>query len=450
MLLSDLNGKNVCVLGYGKEGKAMVAALQEYSPGAEITVADKNAELQIADCKVQLGEKYLADLDRFDVIIKSPGIPPSIFASCNLQSAILTNSTEIFLEEAAVRGATVIGVTGSKGKSTTSTLIHEILKAAEKRSFLVGNIGEPAIAHVKDMSPHTARGEPQRTIFVLEMSSYQLMDCRVSPPIAVITTFFPEHLDYHGSVEAYKEAKSTITRFQCEGDFVIFDVLSPVAEELACLSPGRRIAAHADDLPIASMEPKGEHNRRNAAISFLTTRLLGVPERVSIPVIQHFRGLPHRLQSLGVRHGIEWVDDAISTTPESTIAALDALGDRVQTIILGGQDRGNDFTALGKRIATSKIRTVILFPGSGPRIRAAIEDAKASIEYAEAETMEDAIRMANKKTNEQALRLSSGQANQQTVPIVLLSTASPSYNMFKNFEEKGDVFRKCIESTNVL
>ncbi|MEK7563643.1 MAG: Mur ligase family protein, partial [Patescibacteria group bacterium] len=252
MLLQDLNGKTVCVLGYGKEGKATVKALEEYAPESEITVADKNDELQIANCKVQLGESYLHDLDRFDVIIKSPGIPPSIFAICNLQSAILTNSTEIFLEEAAARGATVVGVTGSKGKSTTSTLIHEILKAGDKKSLLVGNIGEPAIEHVKDMDSNTARGEPQRTIFVLEMSSYQLMDCRSSPPIAVITTFFPEHLDYHAStglstgstpLETYKGAKMNITRHQSEEDFVIFDGLSQGAKEIAMESAGKRIAA---------------------------------------------------------------------------------------------------------------------------------------------------------------------------------------------------------------
>jgi UDP-N-acetylmuramoylalanine--D-glutamate ligase len=208
------------------------------------------------------------------------------------------------------------------------------------------------------------------------------------------------------------------------------------------MSLGRGIAAHVQDLPLVSSDLllKGEHNLRNAAIAFLTTRLLGVPERISIPVIQNFKGLPHRLQSLGIRHGAEWVDDAISTTPESTIAALDALGDRVAVIILGGQDRGNDFKALGHRIAQSKIRTVILFPGSGPRIRKAIEDAKAAVEYVETTSIEEAVKQA----------VFSTPHSLRPAPIVLLSTASPSYGMFRNFEEKGEAFRKCVEHQNLV
>ncbi len=426
MLLKNLNGKSICILGYGREGKAMVKALEAFAPQCAITIADNNADLVVeGNHSKQVGEQWLQNLEKFDLIIKSPGIPPNILATSNPKLATVTNSTQIFLEEAAAGGAKVIGVTGSKGKSTTASLIYTILKEAGQNAFLVGNIGEPAIAHIKDIKTNT--------IFVQEMSSYQLMDCTVSPCIAVITSFFPEHLDYHGSLENYREAKSHVTQFQTENDYVIYDANSPGAEEIAKLSPGRRVAAHTEDLPLTSSDLllKGEHNLRNAAIAFLTSRLLGVPERISIPVIQNFKGLPHRLQTLGIHHGIEWIDDAISTTPESTIAALDALSDRVVAIILGGQDRGNDFSALGARIAVSKIKTVILFPGSGPRIRKAIEDAKADVSFFEVETMEAAVAKA-KTTN-------------CTPPsIVLLSTASPSYGMFRNFEEKGDAFARCI------
>ncbi len=455
MLLQDLNGKSVCILGYGREGKAMVDALKQYAPEAKITVADQNDQLRVAGCALQIGDAYLENLERFDVIIKSPGISPKVLETSNPKLATVTNSTQIFLEEAAARGAKVIGVTGSKGKSTTASLIYAILQEAHLQPatfplqpFIVGNIGEPAIAHVKDIKLNT--------IFVQEMSSYQLMDCTVSPHIAVITSFFPEHLDYHSTrcgslmaspasstpLENYLEAKSHITQFQTESDYVVYDTESEGAAAIAQISPGRRIAAHAQDIPLVSSDLllKGEHNLRNAAIAFLTTRLLGVPERISIPVIQNFKGLPHRLQSLGIRHGAEWVDDAISTTPESTIAALDTLGDRVAVIILGGQDRGNDFKALGHRIAQSKIRTVILFPGSGPRIRKAIEDAKAAVEYVEATSIEEAVKQA----------VFSTPHSLRPAPIVLLSTASPSYGMFRNFEDKGDAFRKCIEHQNLV
>jgi len=430
MLLSDLNGKSVCILGYGREGKAVAHALETHASNAQITIADQDPSLQTTNYQLQTGPHYLDNLDRFDVIIKSPGIPPS--SKLKALGTKLINSTQIFLEEAAAHGATVIGVTGSKGKSTTASLIYAILQAESQKmkagSYLVGNIGEPAIAHLKNIKPNT--------IFVLEMSSYQLMDCSSSPPIAVITSFFPEHLDYHGSLKNYQEAKSHITKFQGESDFVVYDATSPGAQEIAEQSPGRRIATHTNDLPLTLKDLllKGEHNLRNAAIAFLTTRLMGVPERISIPVMQNFRGLPHRLESLGVHHRAEWIDDAISTTPESTIAALDALGDRVSIIILGGQDRANDFTALGKRIAASSIRSVILFPGSGPRIRKAIEEARANVDFFEAGAMEEAV--------EKAI---SCQLKADSLPIVLLSTASPSYGMFKSFEEKGEAFRTCIQ-----
>src|SRR3989338_5891545 len=208
-------------------------------------------------------------------------------------------------------------------------------------------------------------------------------------------------------------------------------------------SPGTRIPFSADECPVPIEETKllGDHNRSNIAAAYKVGIHLKIPQEVMLKVIRDFRGLPHRLQSLGVHHGIEWIDDAISTTPESTIAALDALGDRVTTIILGGQDRGNYFTALGKRIAESKIKTVILFPGSGPRIREAIQASKAHIDFFEVETMQEAVERAKSQI---------ANRKSQIVPIVLLSTASPSYGRFRNFEEKGDVFRRCIEGKNLV
>ena len=170
----------------------------------------------------------------------------------------------------------------------------------------------------------------------------------------------------------------------------------------------------------------GEHNQSNIAAATLVCQELGISNQHIIDAVIAFEPLPHRLQALGTHHGIRWVDDAISTTPDSTIAALDALGDDVITIILGGQDRGVPYDELGKRIAASAIKTVILFPGSGPRIREAIGDAHADVCFQEADSMERAVELAKQHTME-------GK-------IVLLSTASPSYGMFKNFEEKGRRF----------
>lgn len=420
MKITDLDHRNVCILGYGREGRAVERAVRENAAGARITIRDQKD-----------GPDYLKDLDAFDTIVKSPGIPPHPAFSA-VQDRI-TSSTQIFLDTIADTGSMVIGVTGSKGKSTTSTLIFEMLKAGGKNASLLGNIGEPAIGHLGEAGPDK--------IFVMEMSSYQLMDLTRSPQIAIVTSFFPEHLDYHGSLAAYLEAKKHIARFQKPGDFVFYNGGCAEAKEIAEGSRGRKIPFTPEDAPLTLRETHliGTHNLGNMAAASLVARHFAIPNPVILQILRTFPGLPHRLQRLGLHHGIEWIDDAISTTPESAIAAIEALEERVTTIILGGQDRGNDFTALGRRIARSSIRNIILFPGSGPRIRSAIENAKAAVTFHNASSMEDAVAIAKQATIERA-------TSDESTPIVLLSTASPSYGMFKNFEEKGTQFQRCILS----
>lgn len=431
MKIQDLSGKKICILGFGKEGQAVLSTLEKHATKTEITIADKNPQLQATGHKLQTGPDYLKNLDRFDIIIKSPGIPPQ--PEFDSLKHNVTSSTQIFLDSIAGSGAIVIGVTGSKGKSTTASLIHEMLQAGGKNVSLIGNIGEPAISHLDEAE----KGK----IFVMEMSSYQLADLTVSPQIAVVTSVFPEHLDYHASAplstgltpfERYKFAKKNVARFQNNEDIIFYCSTSDGAREIAMKSAGIRIPFSADEcpIPIEKTHLIGEHNRSNIAAAYKVGVHLKIPDEAMLTAIRDFRGLPHRLQSIGVRHGIVWVDDAISTTPESTIAAMDALGDRVETIILGGQDRGNDFTELARRIKRSSVKTVILFPGSGPRIREAIGDAHADVCFHEADSMEKAVQFAKKRT--------------MASKTVLLSTASPSYGMFKNFEEKGDAFRKCV------
>lgn len=434
MTITDLLNKKICVLGYGREGKAMVDAIRTHVKKFKLTVADENPDVlkELAETTpyyLQSGPEWLSNLESFDVIIKSPGIPPSALPITH-NSLLITSSTQIFFDTIKDSGATVIGVTGSKGKSTTSSLLYAMLKMGKKPVYLVGNIGEPAISHIDDAK--------NRTLFVMEMSSYQLMDLTVSPQIAVITSFFPEHLNYHGSLEAYMDAKKNIARFQKEGDLVFFCDGSRGTSDIAKEGDGTKIPFSADDAPVNISETHliGDHNLSNIAGAFAVATRLGIPEKTAIDVIKEFQGLPHRLQSLGIHHGQEWIDDAISTTPESTIAALDALDNRVEILILGGQDRGNDFTKLGERIKDSSVSTIILFPGSGPRIKDAIQKAGAAVEFFEAASMEEAVHTAKKVT---------GGRTPLGHPITLLSTASPSYGMFKNFEEKGDQFAHFVK-----
>ncbi len=425
MKIQDLAGKSILLLGFGREGQAMLRAIEKHGINADITIGDKNPPLQTTNYKLQTGPDYLANLDQFDIIIKSPGIPMN--QEMQNLGATLTSSTQIFLDTIEDSGATVIGVSGSKGKSTTSSLITAILKAGGKDADLIGNIGIPSIEYIDQARPEK--------IFVLEMSSYQLMNLTTSPPVAVVTSFFPEHLDYHGSLAAYKEAKKHLTRFQSADDIVFFNASSPGAQEIANESKGTKIRYASTDAPVRIEDTKllGDHNLTNIAGAFKVAKHFGVEDTVAIDAIKQFTGLPHRLQFVGTFHNIDWVDDAISTTPESTMAGLKALGSRVASIILGGQDRGNDFGDLGQAVADSQIGHVILFPGSGPRIKQAIVDAhRLGIVFHDAPDMETAV----------------GIAKDVTKPgkICVLSTASPSYGMFKNFEEKGEKFAACIQS----
>ncbi len=441
MRIADLDGKRVCILGFGKEGRAALAALRLHAPRASVVVADRNPASEPGSSHPVLfigGEDYLAKIPAADVVIKSPGIKPEPRIERWRTEGKLTSATALFVEEAIAKGALLVGVTGSKGKSTTSSLIFAMLEASGKDVSLVGNIGEPSIAHLDEAKPGK--------VFVLEMSSYQLMELTRSPEIAVVTSFFPDHLDYHGSLEAYRDAKANIVRLQRSENVVFYAAESEGSKWIADHSPGERIPFSAEECPVQLTETNllGEHNRSNIAGAYKAALRAGAVPAKAVAAIKAFRPLPHRLQSLGAHHGIEWIDDAISTTPESTIAALDALGDRVKTIILGGQDRGYDFGELAQRLKRSAVSTVILFPGSGPRIREAIEAATVPVTIVDADTMEDAVRIAREQTP--ATRNPQLDTRHPTLdtPLVLLSTASPSYNMFKNFEEKGDRFRECV------
>lgn len=403
----------------------MLEAIERYAPTCEITIADQNEHLTTDSPKhwLQLGTGWLQNLSKFDIIIKSPGVPPQ--PEFDEVKETMTSATQIFLDSIADSGATVIGITGTKGKSTTASLMHAVLQAAGLDSYLVGNIGNPAISELDNVS--------DRTIFVYELSSYQLMDLTVSPHIAIITSFMPEHLDYHGSLEAYRDAKSNIAKFQTADDLVFFNETSEGAKQIAAAGNGKKIGYTAKDAAIAVEETKlkGSHNQLNiAAVSAVATHL-DIEKDIIRNAIQTFEPLPHRLQSLGTIDGIEWIDDAISTTPESTIAALEALGNKVSTLIVGGKDRGIDYTPLVDYLTKHPVEHLILMPETGSKFSQL--ETRNSPTLHNADTLEDAVQLAKKHT---------AASN-----IVLLSPAAPSYNAFKNFEEKGEKFAELINTT---
>jgi UDP-N-acetylmuramoyl-L-alanine---L-glutamate ligase len=268
--------------------------------------------------------------------------------------------------------------------------------------------------------------------FVIELSSYMLEPLRRSPEIAVVTSFFPEHLDRHGSVESYWAAKKNIAAWQKPEDAVFYNVKYPECKELADASPGHKFPFEPDDFPLDVTMTKfiGDHNRSNLAAAFKVATYLGVPEGLALTALRATDPLPHRLQNLGLHAGIEWVNDSIATAPEATLAALDALGEKIETIFLGGFDRGYDFGELANRLAMSEhIKHIVFFPTTGERIKELLP-AGTHKDIFETSDMEKAVQWA-------VVRTSPGN-------IALLSCASPSFNLYKDFNLRGEAFMKAV------
>jgi UDP-N-acetylmuramoylalanine--D-glutamate ligase len=394
--LEFLGMKNALILGYGKEGMATEVYLQKQFPTLKTAVADESRT-----------KDYLDMQKDFDIAVKTPGIHKSKV------TIPYTTATNIFFSEVKARGNLIIGVTGSKGKSTTASLIAAIIKTAGRDVQLVGNIGNPMLEVL-------LKPIKQDEIFVVELSSYQLDDIRYSPDIAVVTNLFPEHMDFHGGLEQYYEAKKNIIRFQNPGDLFFYNGTNKLLKDWAKETKAMAIAAKAQQLPSNLL---GKHNEENISLAIAVADSLGISKDHIARAVQDFQPLSHRLELVGTFQGITFYDDAISTTPESTILAIEALKN-VDTIFLGGQDRGFDFSPLEKAIKKYKIKNIVLFPDSGSKIH--LND----LNVLNTASMEEAVKFAYENT-------AAGKT-------CLLSCASPSYSLWKNFEEKGDEFKKFV------
>src|SRR5579872_2801744 len=404
MKLADLEDKNVLLVGLGKEGKATQAFLEKMVPSATVTAVDENQ-----------GADYLAHQKEFDLAIKSPGVKPD-------QLTIpYTTATNLFF--ALVKGKT-IGVTGTKGKSTTASLLYAMLLEAQKKVHLVGNIGNPMLTEL--LVSNTLED-----YWVCELSSYQLADIEYAPDIAVITSLFPEHMDYHGSIDAYYQAKMRIIANATEKNTLVYDPTSQVAlmlEETTVVT-----VPFIESLPFPESEIPllGVHNISNIRAAITVAQLLGIADSVIEQAVKQFQPLAHRLQNVGTFKGITFYDDAISTTPQSTVAALNAIPS-IGTIFLGGEDRGYDFTPLVQELAKKEIPAIVLFPESGEKIKNLLQQEKTyHPQILETTTTRDAVAFAYAHT-----------------PIgmsCVMSPASPSYSLWKNFLERGDEFQSIVK-----
>jgi len=402
--LSDFAEKKVLILGYGMEGKSTEEYIRFTYPQMKIGTADQ------AD-----GSNYLMEQEKYDFVIKTPGIPKKYVTKP------YTTATNIFFEK--IPKNQIIGVTGSKGKSTTASLIAYILKESGKDVRLIGNIGEPALKSL--LTSYSSN-----TIFVYELSSYQLDDMHYSPHISVITSLFPEHIPYHGSVKKYYEAKHSILTCADSTDYYIYNNSYEILNRWGHDFLGNKIAVkgltnHYETKLI------GVHNFDNIELALAVSRLFDISENEYFQSVKSFQPLPHRLENIGTFHEITFFDDAISTTPESTIAALNAI-ENVETIFLGGEDRGYDFHQLGVELQKYHIQNIVLFPDTGAKIELIInelDDYHPQIFHTS--EMKEAVAFAYKNT--------------KNGTICLLSTASPSYSVWKNFIEKGTLFQTFVK-----
>ncbi len=439
MKIEFLQDKKILILGFGKEGQDTFKFLRKIFPKKVLGIADRLEFNQLVKnnkkfftkifhdheeswIKWYLGENYLKAIKDYEVIIKSPGIPPKVIAPFLTKKQKITSQTEIFFQNCPGK---IVGITGTKGKSTTTTLIYKILKEGGMKAHLVGNIGKPVLNLLFSATP--------KDIYVYELSSHQLFKVKKSPHVAVLLNIYPEHLDYYKNFKEYIEAKANITRYQKATDYLVYNSKNKIVREIAKKSKAKKIAF--DRIPLLKINKLsllGSINQDNIKAAIAVGKIFNVQDKKMKIAIENFKPLPHRLELVGKFRDIIFYNDALSTIPETTIAALNALGNKVQTIILGGYDRGLDFSQLAKRITESKIKNLIFFPTTGEKIWQEIKKlGKEKLFRAFfVNNMREAVKLAYQYTKK-------GH-------ICLLSCASPSFSIFRDYKEKGRLFKKYI------
>ncbi len=389
-IVDALEGKRVLIWGYGREGKSSEDFIKEHCKNTKVTIFEGKRE-DIVD-------------DDYDIVLKSPGIV------MEEENPKFSSQTILFMNQ--FRDQT-IGVTGTKGKSTTSCLLYEGLKSAGKKCVLLGNIGLPCFNYVDEID--------RDTVVVFELSCHQLAHLEDAPKYSIFLNLYPEHLDYYGTVEKYAAAKANIITHQGRGDYCLVGDNVP---ELQAKSSGQVVKTTSRQWKMSIL---GSHNCLNAEFAFIMlTDIIGLDADKVIPGIEGFKGLPHRLQLLGEKNGVRYIDDSISTIPEAAISATYAVPDTA-TLLIGGMDRGIDYSKLVNFIKASPEYNFILMYSSGERIYKEVSGCTNVTKVAD---LPEAVEMAERITP-------LGKA-------CLLSPAAASYGYFKNFEERGDIFRELL------
>ena len=438
-----IKGKRILLLGYGREGQSTWNVLRRLGTYEALDIADLKAPAALPEDGTvwHTGPDYQKCMDDYDVVFKSPGIVlerPENEYRCSILS-----QTEVFFQ--CFRDQ-ISGITGTKGKSTVTTLLYHLLKQAGMDALLVGNIGIPALDHMEEVKPDTR--------IVFELSCHQLEYMTVSPHIGILVNIHEEHLDHYGTMEKYVEAKHHIFKNQRPDDILICNVQC-LPEEGTC--PSGLIRAGMDGsgkeldvvqeqdgtwvhfrgksfcIPTDEIKLLGQHNYFDIGVAYGVCSILGMDDQVFARGLKTYEPLPHRLQYIGEREGVKYYDDSISTICDTTIQALKTLKD-TDTVLIGGMDRGIDYRELIEYLSDCQVPHIILMEATGKRIYQEIHkyypEFKNRARLILAEHLEDGVKRARQIT--------------RPGTSCVLSPAAASYGIFRNFEERGETFSRLV------
>lgn len=428
LILNQLRGKRILILGFGREGKSSLRFVRKYLPDAQVGVADKNRMEGVA----HFGEHYLDAIFDYDVVIKSPGVSLKDFDTKDVE---ITSQTDLFLRQFHNQ---TIGVSGTKGKSTTTSLIFHLLKSSGRDAILAGNIGIPCFDVMEGISPDS--------IVVYELSAHQLEFVHNSPHVGVLLNVFEEHLDHFGTFERYKNAKLNLLRFMGEDDTaIVHESLMYDAMDMFVNNVVYSLFDFDDLVDVAALPLRGEHNVRNVKAALLACSAYGIDSLELIQYLYTFHPLEHRLELVGTFGGVTFFNDSISTIPQATIAACSTL-QKVDFLFLGGFDRDIDYTPLADFLKSHPVPHLLFTGKAGERMMQLI-GRSTSRKGSMTETAELAEAMTHKffySSMEEAFAYVADCA--QDGAVCLLSPAASSYDQYKNFEERGAKFKQLARS----
>jgi len=441
-IIDNIENKDLAILGFGIEGISTYKFIRRHLPNKKITIIDKNLLLLEKNLFLKedkfvifvLGDNYLNDLDKYELIIKTPGVSLNEIDISNIENK-LTSQMELILE---VFSKNSIGITGTKGKSTTSSLIYNIIKKQRDNVYLLGNIGNPVLDLVEDYD--------DETLLVIEMSSHQLEYLKKAPHISLITNLYEDHLDHAITLEHYHYSKLNIFKNQSSNDYAIHNLDSAYLKKYMeienydskkiGISLNEKTDIFKNDNLILfkdynlydineDRKLKGNHNLLNIVFALSVSKILGLDNLLSRKTVNEFVGLEYRMQNIGIFNNVEYYVDTLATIPEATIESIEAIGN-VDTLIIGGMDRGIDYSSIIEYLNQSNINNIICMPTTGNKIGLSIENKNVYF----IETMKDVVLKAKEVTKKNG--------------VCLLSPAASSYQYYKSYKDKAQDYIDCV------